>query len=138
MKTTKEKIFAELSKQRPSKINLSLSDNANKMMDDLYEFRVKVGELFQDQNTVYDEAERVNQMWRNLAERGEGILTEYYSLKDAAGRVLLDAEEKISELGISPSDIPYYEELKNNINDTEEDEDGLVNGLRDWQDLSDR
>ena len=137
MKPTTKKFFAELNKKRPSKINLALNEDANKMMDDLYDFRVKVGELFQEQNTAFDEAERVAQMWKNLAERGEGILAEYYSLQDAAGRVLLDAKEKAEDLGITPLDIPYYLELLNNINDTKEDEDGLVNAVRDWQGLSD-
>ena len=133
MKPTKQKFFTELSKKRTSKINFSLNEDANKIIDELHNFSLTIGELSTKNNEAMDEYTRVKQKFADLVSEGENALTEYYSLKDAAGRVLLNAEEKISELGISPSDIPYYEELKNNINDTKEDEDALVFWVNNWE-----
>tara|TARA_R110000744_G_scaffold73447_3_gene146996 strand:- start:1164 stop:1577 length:414 start_codon:yes stop_codon:yes gene_type:complete len=136
MKPTKQKFFAELNKRRPSKINLSLNEDASAIMDELYNFRVKVSEIFQQQNIVFDEEDRVNQMWRDLAERGEENLSEYYGVVSRAESFNQEIEAVASDLGINVNDIPYYSELQNNLNDTKEDEDGIVNGLRTWQDKS--
>ena len=136
MKPTTKKFFVELNKKRSNKVNLSLNEDANKIMDNLHNFRVTVGELFQEGNELHKEEERVAQMWRNLAEEGERILREYRSTYEDGESIMDEAREKAADLGITPNDIPYYQELLNSINDTKEDEDGLVDGIRNWQDKS--
>ena len=130
----KEKFLAELSKQRPSKINLSLSDDASQIMDELGVFRQDVGGVFQEANIANDAAAEVRGMYGELKEKGDEMLNRYYSIVSQAETFMQDVENTASELGITVSDIPYYQELQNNLNDTKEDEDGLVNAVRRWED----
>ena len=130
----KEKFLAELSKQRPSKINLSLSDDASQIMDELGVFRQDVGGVFQEANIANDAAAEVRGMYGELKEKGDEMLNRYYSIVNQAETFMQDVENMSSELGITVSDIPYYQELQNNLNDTKEDEDGLVNAVRSWED----
>jgi len=130
----KEKFLAELSKQRPSKINLSLSDDASQIMDELGVFRQDVGGVFQEANIANDAAAEVREMYGELKEKGDEMLNRYNSIVSQAETFMQDVENMSSELGITVSDIPYYQELQNNLNDTKEDEDGLVNAVRRWED----
>jgi len=130
----KEKFLAELSKQRPSKINLALNDDASQIMDELGVFRQDVGGVFQEANIANDAAAEVRGMYGELKEKGDEMLNRYYSIVTQAETFMQDVENMSSELGITVSDIPYYQELQNNLNDTKEDEDGLVNAVRNWED----
>ena len=130
----KEKFLAELKRQRPTKINLSLSDDASQIMDELGVFRQDVGGVFQEANIANDAAAEVREMYGELKEKGDEMLNRYYSIVNQAETFMQDVENMSSELGITVSDIPYYQELQNNLNDTKEDEDGLVNAVRSWED----
>ena len=130
----KEKFLAELKRQRPTKINLSLSDDASQIMDELGVFRQDVGGVFQEANIANDAAAEVREMYGELKEKGDEMLNRYNSIVSQAETFMQDVENMSSELGITVSDIPYYQELQNNLNDTKEDEDGLVNAVRRWED----
>ena len=136
MKPTTKKFFAELNKKRPSKINLALNLDALNIIDELYDFRVKVGEFSSRNNEAMDEDARVRQMWSDLSNDGESAISEYNSIISRANSFKEEVENTASELGIAVSDIPYYSELENNLNDTKEDEDALVFWVENWKNLS--
>tara|TARA_R110002051_G_C8315761_1_gene434007 strand:+ start:34 stop:450 length:417 start_codon:yes stop_codon:yes gene_type:complete len=136
MKPTAQKFFAELSKKRPSKINLALNLDALNIIDELYDFRVKVGEFSSRNNEAMDEDARVRQMWSDLSNDGESAMSEYNSIISRANSFKEEVENTASEIGIAVSDIPYYQELQNNLNDTKEDEEALVFWVENWKNLS--
>tara|TARA_R110002073_G_scaffold28407_1_gene90168 strand:- start:1280 stop:1717 length:438 start_codon:yes stop_codon:yes gene_type:complete len=139
MKPTKQNFFAELKKAKSKtnlkshKVHLAVNDDASQIMDELGVFRQDVGGVFQEANNVYDAAAEVRGMYGDLKKKGDEMLNRYYSLVSEADTLMITIEEQARELGIDVSAIPYYQELQNNLNDTKEDEDGLVNAVRDWE-----
>tara|TARA_R110000751_G_C13398900_1_gene437425 strand:+ start:55 stop:465 length:411 start_codon:yes stop_codon:yes gene_type:complete len=130
----KENFLKEVARQRPSKINLALSDDASQLNASLDNIRVIVGEIFQEGNGIQKEEERVKETWGNLAEEGERILRELSNIISKAEDFTEEIETMVSELGINVNDIPYYQELQNNLTDTRNNEDSIVDGIRLWRD----
>ena len=83
---------------------------------------------------LFDETDRLKSKWRDLTDKGEGILSEYYTIVSDAESLISGIEATANELGISVNDIPFIQTLKNNLSDTMEDEDAIVNGVRFWSD----
>ena len=98
MKPTTKKFFAELSKQRPSKINLALAQDLG----------LKAEEVSTYANNVSISIETLREV-KNSLEVDLGDLTaNLYDLKD----LLTDAEQVSSEIGVDVNDIPNYAEAK--------------------------
>jgi len=130
----KQKFFKEVSKFSSKKFEFASKDEADFLIDKLRDFRIKVGEIYNEQNDLFDEADRLRYKWGDLADRGESSLSEYYTIVSEAESLIAGIEATANELGISVDDIPFIQTLKNNLRDTMEDEDSIVDGVRFWQD----
>ena len=130
----KHKFFKEVSNFSSKKFEFASKDEADIFIEKLRDFRIKVGETFNEQNVLFDETDRLKSKWRDLTDKGEGILSEYYTIVSDAESLISGIEATANELGISVDDIPFIQTLKNNLRDTMEDEDAIVDGVRFWSD----
>ena len=98
---SKEKFLAELSKQRPSKINLSIISDTEaiheRLMDNMETFRGYVNELKNLQDNVSDVGEAVRQDWNALT-------TNLSTLQDKADDIGITADELGLDYIVSQAD----------------------------------
>tara|TARA_R100001463_G_scaffold131537_1_gene191630 strand:- start:1399 stop:1809 length:411 start_codon:yes stop_codon:yes gene_type:complete len=132
----KKNFFKEVNKFKGKKVELALNLEARDIMDGLYEFRQKISDLSSRNNEVMDEYSRVKQMFSDLANDGENALTDYNSLISRADSFKEEVSKTADDLGIGIENIPYYEELQNNISDTKEDEEAVIFWINNWGNLS--
>ena len=98
---SKEKFLAELSKQRPTKINLSIISDTEaiheRLMDNMETFRGYVNELKNLQDNVSDVGEAVRQDW-------DALTTNLSTLQDKADDIGITADELGLDYIVSQAD----------------------------------
>lgn len=128
----KHKFFKEVNKFKTHKLDLSLNEDANQILDNLYEFRQKMSSLSDKNNEAMDEYTKAQDLFRDMLSEGENMMNEYNNTKNEAQNLLSNIESQVSDLGLDVESIPYYRDLKNNLNDVKEDEEALSFWLNNW------
>ena len=128
----KHKFFKEVSKFKTHKLDLSLNDEAKEILDNFYEFRQKMMSLSDKNNEAIEEYTKAQDLFRDMLSEGENMMNEYNNTKNEAQNLLSNIESQVSDLGIDVESIPYYREVRNNLNDVKEDEEALSFWLNNW------
>ena len=101
MKTSKQKFFAELNKQRPTKINLALAQDIEQKTEEV--------SVYSDNVSI--SIETLKEVQNSLEVDLSDLTSNSFDLK----KLLEEVEQVSSELGIDVNDIPNYLEAKQTL-----------------------